>query len=228
MVLLSILLLAPLFSYLPMAAMAALLLMVAWNMSEAPHVLHTLGIAPRNDVLVLLTCLTLTVLFDMVLAVGVGMLLAAGMFIKRMSDLTDTTALPRHFHQALANLPKQVMAYSIRGPLFFGAAEKALSVLRRLNPDVRVVMVEISAVPMLDMTALAAKEKIGPAALATSHQGIVFSPLHISALAAETPARRRTPAQRPAELRQQLAASPQQGTGMVAGASGLSTCAAII
>ena len=159
-VLLSILLLAPLFSYLPMAAMAALLLMVAWNMSEAPHVLHTLRIAPRSDVLVLLTCLTLTVLFDMVLAVGVGLLLAAGLFIKRMSDLTDTTALPEHFHQALANLPKQVMAYSIRGPLFFGAAEKALSVLRRLNPDVRVVMVEISAVPMLDMTALAALENL--------------------------------------------------------------------
>lgn len=159
-VLLSILLLAPLFSYLPMAAMAALLLMVAWNMSEAPHVLHTLRIAPRSDVLVLLTCLILTVLFDMVLAVGVGLLLAAGMFIKRMSDLTDTAPLPRDFHQALDNLPAQVLAYAIRGPLFFGAAEKALSVLRQLHPEVKVVMVEMSAVQMLDMTALAALENL--------------------------------------------------------------------
>ena len=159
-VLVAILLLAPLFSYLPMAALAALLLMVAWNMSEAGHVLHTLRIAPRSDVLVLLTCLILTVLFDMVLAVGVGLLLAAGLFIKRMSDLTDTASLPRHFHQALKDLPEHVLVYAIRGPLFFGAAEKALSVLRRLNGDVKVVIVDISAVPLLDMTALAALDNV--------------------------------------------------------------------
>ncbi|MFZ6045270.1 C4-dicarboxylic acid transporter DauA [Pseudomonas sp. CR3202] len=159
-VLLAMLFLAPLFSYLPMAALAALLLMVAWNMSEARHVAHTLRIAPRNDVVVLLTCLVLTVLFDMVLAVGVGLLLAAGLFIKRMSDLTDTAPLPHHFHEALRELPEQVLAYAIRGPLFFGAAEKALSVLRRFNPEVKVVIVEMSAVPMLDMTALAALENL--------------------------------------------------------------------
>lgn len=159
-VLVAILLLAPLFSYLPMAALAALLLMVAWNMSEAGHVLHTLRIAPRSDVLVLLTCLILTVLFDMVLAVGVGLLLAAGLFIKRMSDLTDTAALPRHFHQALKDLPEHVLVYAIRGPLFFGAAEKALSVLRRFNNGVKVVIVDISAVPLLDMTAMAALDNV--------------------------------------------------------------------
>lgn len=159
-VLLAMLLLAPLFSYLPMAALAALLLMVAWNMSEARHVAHTLRIAPRNDVLVLLTCLVLTVLFDMVLAVGVGLLLAAGLFIKRMSDLTDAEPLPPRHHEALRELPEQVLAYAIRGPLFFGAAEKALGVLRRLNPEAKVVIVEMSAVPMLDMTALAALESL--------------------------------------------------------------------
>jgi SulP family sulfate permease len=159
-VLIAIVFLAPLFSYLPMAALAALLLMVAWNMSEARHVRHTLRIAPRNDVLVLLTCLILTVLFDMVLAVGVGLLLAAGLFIKRMSDLTDTESLPRHFHQALNDLPDHVLVYAIRGPLFFGAAEKALSVLRRFTPGVKVVIVDISAVPLLDMTALAALNNV--------------------------------------------------------------------
>ncbi|MCJ8207095.1 C4-dicarboxylic acid transporter DauA [Pseudomonas sp. RGM2987] len=152
--------LAPLFSYLPMAALAALLVMVAWNMSEAGHVLHTLRIAPRSDVLVLLTCLSLTVLFDMVLAVAVGLLLAAGLFIKRMSELTDSAELPRHFHQALLDMPEHVRCYGIRGPLFFGAAEKALDVLRRFDSGVRVVIVEMSAVPMLDMTALAAFENI--------------------------------------------------------------------
>ncbi|MDD2034736.1 C4-dicarboxylic acid transporter DauA [Pseudomonas sp. Fig-3] len=156
----AIVLLAPLFSYLPMAALAALLVMVAWNMSEAGHVLHTLRIAPRSDVLVLLTCLSLTVLFDMVLAVAVGLLLAAGLFIKRMSELTDTAELPRHFHQALLEMPEHVRCYAIRGPLFFGAAEKALDVLRKFDPGIRVMVVEMSAVPMLDMTALAAFESI--------------------------------------------------------------------
>jgi len=159
-VLVAILWLAPLFSHLPMAALAALLLMVAWNMSEVPHVLKTLRIAPRSDVLVLLTCLVLTVLFDMVLAVGVGLLLAAGLFIKRMSDLTDTTSLRHSQKRLFADLPEHVAAYTIRGPLFFGAAEKALSVLRRFNPEVKVVIVDISGVPMLDMTALAALENV--------------------------------------------------------------------
>lgn len=159
-VLVAIIWLAPLFSYLPMAALAALLIMVAWNMSEAPHVIRTLRIAPRSDVLVLLTCLVLTVLFDMVLAVGVGLLLAAGLFIKRMSELTDTTALSRRQHRLLEDLPEHVAAYAIHGPLFFGAAEKALGVLRRFNPQVRVVIVDISGVPMLDMTALAALENV--------------------------------------------------------------------
>jgi SulP family sulfate permease len=159
-VLAAILLLAPLFSYLPMAALAALLLVVAWNMSEPQHVAHTLRIAPRGDVLVLLTCLLLTVLFDMVLAVGVGLLLAAGLFIKRMSELTDTAALSRQQRQALQDLPEHVLVYAIRGPLFFGAAEKALSVLRRFTPGVRVVIVDISAVPLLDMTAIAALDNV--------------------------------------------------------------------
>lgn len=159
-VLAAMLLLAPLFSDLPMAALAALLLMVAWNMSEAGHVLHTLRVAPRGDVLVLLVCLVLTVLFDMVLAVSVGLLLAAGLFIKRMSELTGSSALPRRLPLSQADLPAAVQAYCIRGPLFFGAAEKALSVLRRFTPEMRVVIVEMSAVPLLDMTALAALENI--------------------------------------------------------------------
>jgi sulfate permease, SulP family len=159
-VLVAILWLAPLFSYLPMAALAALLVMVAWNMSEAPHVMHVLRIAPRSDVLVLLTCLILTVLFDMVLAVGVGLLLAAGLFIKRMSELTDTTALSREQRRILQDMPEHVATYAIRGPLFFGAAEKALGALRRFNPEVKVVIVDISAVPMLDMTALASLENV--------------------------------------------------------------------
>ena len=158
-VLLAMLLLAPLFSHLPMAALAALLLMVAWNMSEPKHVVHTLRIAPRNDVLILLTCLSLTVLFDMVLAVGVGLILAAGLFIKSMSELTDTATVDSNKHD-IPDLPSSVTVYAIRGPLFFGAAEKALSVLRKFNPEIRVAIIDMRAVPMLDMTALAALSNV--------------------------------------------------------------------
>lgn len=89
-----------------------------------------------------------------------GLLLAAGIFIKRMSDLTDSEALPKQGHQDLSALPEHVLVYAIRGPLFFGAAEKALSVLRRFTPGVRVLIVEMSAVPLLDMTALAALDNV--------------------------------------------------------------------
>ncbi|MBF0255630.1 MAG: C4-dicarboxylic acid transporter DauA, partial [Gammaproteobacteria bacterium] len=92
-ILLSILLLAPLLSHIPMASMAALLLMVAWNMSEVGHFLRTLRVAPRDDVVILLLCFLLTVLFDMTLAVALGMGLAATLFIRRSISLTQTATL---------------------------------------------------------------------------------------------------------------------------------------
>ena len=153
-------LLASWFSYLPMAGLAALLLMVAWNMSEPKLVIHAIRIAPRHDVLVLITCLTLTVLFDMVLAVSVGLLLAAVLFIKNMSKLTDITSMSREQFTALNELPESVVKYSISGPLFFGAAERALSTLRRITPGMRVVMINMHAVPIIDMTALVALSNV--------------------------------------------------------------------
>ena len=81
--------LAPLVAYLPMAALAALLLIVARNMSEARHFAHLLRVAPRSDVIVLLTCFGLTVVFDMVIAVTVGVVLAALLFMRRMAEITE-------------------------------------------------------------------------------------------------------------------------------------------
>jgi hypothetical protein len=89
-VLAAILVAAPLVAYVPMAALAALLLLVAWNMSDVRHFAHTLRVAPRSDVAVLLTCFVLTVVFDMVIAIGVGVVLAALLFMKRMSELTSS------------------------------------------------------------------------------------------------------------------------------------------
>jgi SulP family sulfate permease len=82
-VLVAVIALAPVVGYLPMAALAAVLLLVAWNMSEVKHFLHIVRVAPKSDVTVLLTCFGLTVLFDMVIAVSVGIVLAALLFMRR-------------------------------------------------------------------------------------------------------------------------------------------------
>ncbi len=84
-VLLAMLILAPLVAYVPMASLAALLLLVAWNMSESGNFIRMARIAPRSDVVVLLTCFLLTVFFDMVVAVAVGVVLAAMLFMRRMA-----------------------------------------------------------------------------------------------------------------------------------------------
>jgi len=161
-ILLSILLLAPLLAYIPMASMAALLLMVAWNMSDAHQFIRTLRIAPRADVIVLLTCFLLTVLFDMVIAVGVGMGLAGILFIKRSISLTEMEMLSRHTsdHPDARLLPDNVVLYDINGPLFFGTAQTALNIVTSTNPGIRAVILEMSGVTMLDMSALMAIESI--------------------------------------------------------------------
>ncbi|MCG9739835.1 C4-dicarboxylic acid transporter DauA [Shewanella insulae] len=157
-ILAGILLLAPLLSYIPMASMAALLLVVAWNMSEAKHFARTLKVAPRDDVLILVLCFALTVLFDMTIAVAVGMGLAAMLFIRRSISLTDARAVETN-HQAY-EVPDSVVVYDINGPLFFGSAHKALKTIALVRPDVRVVILDMSEVTLLDMSAIVAMESI--------------------------------------------------------------------
>lgn len=158
-ILLAVVLLADLFAYLPMASLAAMLLIVAWNMSEAPRVMHMLRIGPRQDVWVLIICLVLTVLFDMVLAVGVGLLLASVLFIKRMADLSQGSKKPIHSDAALAALPDSVALYQINGPLFFAAADKALNALNRYDETIRYLAVDMQRVPSMDMSALVMFQK---------------------------------------------------------------------
>ncbi|TCK16991.1 SulP family sulfate permease [Thiogranum longum] len=161
-ILASIVFLAKYLAYIPMASIAALLLMVAWNMSEAKHFFRIVKIAPRDDVITLLTCFLLTVFFDMVIAVGVGMGLAAMLFIRRSIQLTRVDALD-HEEAAIHHdepLPRDVAIYEINGPLFFGSAQKALSEISLIAPEVRVVILDMSKVSMLDMSAIVAMESI--------------------------------------------------------------------
>lgn len=157
-ILVSILLLAQVLSFIPMASMAALLLMVAWNMSEAKHFLRTVRIAPRDDVAVLLLCFSLTVLFDMTVAVAVGMGLAAMLFIRRSITLTQSSTVERDL--AGEALPESLIIYDINGPLFFGSAQKALKTISSVRPEVRVVILDMTEVTMLDMSAIIAMESI--------------------------------------------------------------------
>jgi SulP family sulfate permease len=170
-VLLAVVALAPLLGYLPMAALAALLLQVAWRMGEAKHVLHMLRVSPRADTMVLLSCLGLTVLFDMVVAVTVGIVFASLLFMQRMAEVSKAQLVDPAEHELLEPLPPGVVLYEVAGPLFFGAANKAMTTLQAVaRKGVKVVVLDLRAVPMLDATGLVALDStIGK----LRHAGIV-------------------------------------------------------
>lgn len=156
-VLVAMLLLAPWLGHLPLAALAGLLLLVAWNMSDARHVARVLREAGRGDRAVLLVCFGLTVAFDMTVAVVAGVLLAFMLFVRRMVDLTGAEILQPGPDAAPAErLPEGVVVYRVAGPLFFGAAEKAMSTLRRLPRGARSLVLDLDAVPTMDYTGFVA------------------------------------------------------------------------
>ena len=154
-VLLAVVALAGLLALVPMAALAALLFIIAWNMSEARHFQNTLRTAPAGDVAILIICFLLTVLFDMVLAVAVGVGLAAALFIRRMSLLTQTDKIDANNHPIIkGELPDNVAIFDINGPLFFGAAEKALTSLHLVDPNIKTIILDMHDVPSMDGTAI--------------------------------------------------------------------------
>jgi SulP family sulfate permease len=170
-VLVAVVAIAPLIGYLPMAGLAALLLLVAWNMSEVKHFGHILRVAPRSDALVLVTCFVLTVVFDMVVAVSVGVVLAALLFMRRMAEITHARLTgsgdgqsPETDAKAAAatgippELEKKVAIYDIAGPLFFGAAQKAMGSLGVIGGRIKVLIIRLDHVPVMDATGLVALE----------------------------------------------------------------------
>lgn len=150
-VLLSIIAMAPILGYLPMASLAALLLQVAWRMSDAPHVLRAIKESPREDVLVLLTCFALTVVFDMVVSVSVGVLLSALLFSRRMAAAAAAEEVVDAAHE-------DVLVHVVHGPLFFGDAERVMQPLYDLNAGTRAVIVDLAKVTMVDASGIASLE----------------------------------------------------------------------
>jgi SulP family sulfate permease len=157
-VLLAILLLAPLVAFVPMASLAGLLLIVAWNMSEVRHFLNIVRIAPKSDVAVLVFCYVLTVLFDMVIAVSFGVVLAALLFMRRTAELTHSRFLDATQGESEFELAPGVALYEIAGPLFFGAAQNAMGAIGNVGSDARVVVLSLGGVPSIDATGFVALE----------------------------------------------------------------------
>ena len=150
LVILALLVLAPLLSWLPLSAMAALLLMVAWNMSEAHKVVDLLRHAPKDDVMLL--CMSLTVLFDMVIAISVGIVLASLLFMRRIARMTRLAPV-------VVDVPDDVLVLRVIGPLFFAAAEGLFTDLESRLEGKRIVILKWDAVPVLDAGGLDAFQR---------------------------------------------------------------------
>jgi SulP family sulfate permease len=159
-----VLLAAPLARFIPLTVLGAVLIIVSLNMGEWDEFL-LLGRQTKSDAAVFLVTFGLTVVFDLTVAVEIGMVLAAFLFIKRVSDTTEVDALDQitaatgaFGHEPITDLPAGVMVYRVFGALLFGAVDKLDSVMRRANADTRVVILHLAAVIAIDATAINALE----------------------------------------------------------------------
>jgi SulP family sulfate permease len=160
-----ILFLAPLAVNVPLAALAAILFVVSWNMSEVRHFVHMVRRAPRADVAILLVTFGLTVFVDLVVAVNIGVILATLHFLRRMSASVEVQVEgDQELHQELAArgagpLPPDVLVYKVEGPFFFGAVENFERALSYTHTDPRVLILRLRWVPFMDITGLQALEE---------------------------------------------------------------------
>ena len=160
-----VLLLAPLAKDIPLCVLAAILFMVSWNMAEAPHFVRMARRAPPPDVFVLLTTFVLTVFVDLIVAVNVGVILAALLFMRRMSAVVElepqsALQLQQELSQAgRAELPDAVMVYSINGPFFFAAVDNFERTLRQAHSKPAALIFRMGGVPIIDISGLQALEE---------------------------------------------------------------------
>lgn len=168
-VLLAILvLLIPFAKLIPMPCMAAILFQVAYNMSGWREFVRLVKNSPKSDTIVLVTTFILTFAFDIVLAIEVGIVLAAMLFMKRMSDVTQVTSWKYLDSDVDADndpdairfkkVPKNTLVYEINGPMFFAAADQFLRITTK--PGIKCVIIRMRSVPAMDVTALRTLENI--------------------------------------------------------------------
>jgi SulP family sulfate permease len=168
-------------SLVPMAALAAILVVVAYHMSEWRSFTSEVRGAPRSDVIVLLVTFFLTVLVDLVVAIEVGIVLAAFLFMKRMAEVTNVSVVARELHDTEEDetdpyalrrreVPAGVVVYEIDGPFFFGAAEKFRETLGQVATRPRVLIIRLRKVPAMDSTGIHALRQVIRQAL---HDGVL-------------------------------------------------------
>lgn len=156
--LLILVVLMPYAGLIPMPTIAAILFMVAYNMSEWRNFVHLCKTAPKSDILVLVTTFVLTVVFDLVVAIGVGIVLAAMLFMNRMSEETGVEGWKYVDDEndpdsiTLRDVPKNTVVYEVSGPLFFGAADKILNI--QLKDRYDALILRMRGVNALDATAM--------------------------------------------------------------------------
>ena len=171
-VLLIMLLLGPLASLIPLASLSAILMIVAFNMSELPHFIRMFK-NPKSDILVMLATFSLTVFVDLTVAIAVGLILALFLFMRRSAELThmdfigeasrdiDPTDAPDDpAHLDTADIPAGVEVFEVNGPFFFGAAERFKDTVSRLEKEPKVLILRTRKVLSLDATAMRAIESL--------------------------------------------------------------------
>src|SRR5262249_9032889 len=149
----------------PLACLAAVLIVVAWNMSELDHFRYILR-APTSDIMVLLTTFALTVFTDLTIAVGVGMVLASFLFMKRMADVSGVSAVKQEFETedsdeadlgamkdpnaiSRRDVPTGIEVYEVNGPLFFGVADRLKDILSHMEPAPKIFILRMRRVPAI-------------------------------------------------------------------------------
>ncbi|SFP51995.1 SulP family inorganic anion transporter [Pseudomonas borbori] len=164
--LLIILFLAPLASDIPLCALAAILFVVAYNMSELRHFKRMVLRAPRADVAILLITFGLTVFSDLVVAVNIGVILAMLHFMRRMAASVEVQqVVEQELEEELrlgghSRLPPGVLVYTIEGPLFFAAAENFERALAQTHTDPQMLVIRLNRVPFMDITGLQTLEEV--------------------------------------------------------------------
>ena len=161
-----VLLLAPLAVHVPLAVLAAILFVVAWNMSDLKHLARMVRRAPRADVVILLVTFSLTVFADLVVAVNIGVILATMQFLRRMAasvevrEATEQDLQLEFGHRGFTSLPVGVLVYAVEGPIFFGAVENFERALAATHTDPRIVIIRLRWVPFIDITGLQTLESV--------------------------------------------------------------------
>lgn len=176
-----LLVLMPLAALIPMTTLAAVLLVVAWNMADWESFFHLCKTAPKSDVIVLVATFLLTVFFDLVVAIEVGVVLASMLFMKRMAETADIKAwkytdapdITPGEAEKLRDIPHSIRVFEICGPLFFAAADEILRI--QSEKSTKVIVIRMRSVPAIDASAmrslrqLAARAKKKKITLVFSH-----------------------------------------------------------